>query len=40
MTDETKNPSNSVDQSADGKFHAFYSGQVVFENDRVKRFET
>jgi hypothetical protein len=40
MTDETKNPSNRVDPSTGGKFHAFWRGRVVFENGRVKRFET
>ena len=40
MTDEIKNPSSRVDPSANGKFHAFWRGRVVFENGRVKRFET
>ena len=40
MTDEIKNPSNRVDPSTGGKFHAFWRGRVVFENGRVKRFET
>jgi hypothetical protein len=40
MTDEIKNPSNRVDASTGGKFHAFWRGRVVFENGRVKRFET
>jgi hypothetical protein len=40
MTDETKNPSNRVDPSTGGKFNAFWRGRVVFENGRVKRFET
>lgn len=40
MTDETKEPNNRVDRSANGKFHAFWHGRVVFENGRVKRFET
>ena len=40
MTDEIKNPSNRVDASTGGKFHAFWRGRVVFENGRVKLFET
>jgi hypothetical protein len=40
MIGETKNPNNRVDQSASGEFHAFWRGTVVFENGRVKRFET
>lgn len=40
MTDEIKNPSNRVDPSANGTFHAFWHGRVVYENGRVKRFET
>ena len=37
MTDKIKNPNNRVD---DGKFHVFWNGRVVYENGRVKRFET
>lgn len=40
MADETKDPNNRVDASHDGKFHAFWRGRVVFENGRVKRFES
>ncbi len=40
MADKIKNPDNRVDASANGKFHAFWCGRVVFENGRVKRFET
>jgi hypothetical protein len=40
MTEENKNPNNRVDASTNGKFHAFWNGRVVFENGRVKRFET
>ena len=40
MTDEIKNPNNRVDPSHDGKFHAFWHERVVYENGRVKRFET
>ena len=40
MTDEIKNPSNRVDASHDGKFHAFWHEQMVYEYGRVKRFET
>jgi pyoverdine/dityrosine biosynthesis protein Dit1 len=37
---ELKTDDNRVDATIDGKFHAFWHGQVVFENGRVKRFET
>jgi len=40
MTDETKTSDNRVDLTHDGKFHSFWHGRVVFENGRVKRFET
>ena len=40
MIGEIKNPSNRVDPSHDGKFHAFWHERVVYENGRVKRFET
>lgn len=40
MTGEIKNPENRVNATSDGKFHAFWHGRVVFENGRVKRFET
>ena len=40
MADEIKDPSNTVDRAADGVFHAFWHGRVVFENGRVKRFKT
>ena len=40
MADEIKNPSNSVDRSANGTFLAFGRGQMVYEKGRVKRFET
>ncbi len=40
MTDEIKNPSNRVDPLANGTFHAFWRGRMVYENGRVKRFET
>jgi hypothetical protein len=40
MTDEIKNANNKIDASTNGKFHAFWHGRVVFENGRVKRFET
>ena len=40
MTDEIKNPDNRVDRSANGGFIAFWRGQVVYENGRVKKFET
>jgi hypothetical protein len=37
--DENKNLSNRVDPSANG-FHAFWHGRMVYDNGRVKRFET
>jgi len=40
MTEEIKNPSNRVDRSANGRFHAFWRGQVVYDNGRVREFET
>ncbi len=41
MTDEKKKlTSNRVDASSNGGFIAFWQGRVVFENGRVKRFET
>ena len=40
MPDEIKNPRNRVEPSTNGGFIAFWSGQVVYENGRVKRFET
>jgi hypothetical protein len=40
MADTIKNPSNRVDRSANGTFHAFWREQMVYENGRVKHFET
>jgi hypothetical protein len=40
IADETRNQSNRVDASIGGKFHAFWNRRVVFENGRVKRFES
>jgi hypothetical protein len=41
MTDEIKNPNNQVGRSANGRFHAFRHGYVVYDdNGRVKEFET
>jgi hypothetical protein len=40
MTDENENPNNGVDCSANGSYHAYWHGRVVYENGRVKRFET
>ena len=40
MADTMKNPSNRVDRSANGIFYAFWREQMVYENGRVKRFET
>jgi hypothetical protein len=40
MTDENEILSNRVDRSANGTYHPYWHGQVVYENGRVKRFET
>jgi hypothetical protein len=40
MTQEITNPNNRVDPSPNGMFLAFWNGRVVFENGRVKRFQT
>jgi len=40
VADDIKNPSNRVDRSADGKFHAFWRGQVVYQSGGIKEFET
>jgi hypothetical protein len=40
MVDEIRNPNNRVDRSANGGFTAFWHGQMVYENGRVKKFET
>jgi len=40
MADESKNPNNRVDRSADGTFLAFWQGQVVYRNGRVMHFKT
>jgi hypothetical protein len=40
MADTIKNPSNRVDSSANGIFYAFWRAKMVYENGRVKRFET
>jgi hypothetical protein len=42
VVEEIRNPNSNVERSArpHGMFHAFWNGRVVFENGRVKRFET
>jgi hypothetical protein len=40
MTDEIRQPNNRVDRSANGAFIALWRGQVVYENGRVKKFES
>ena len=40
MADEIKNPTNRVDRSASGKFHAIWRGQLVYMGGRIKEFET
>jgi hypothetical protein len=37
---EIKTNENRVDRSANDTFLAFWRGRVVYENGRVKRFET
>jgi hypothetical protein len=37
---EIKTNENRVDRSANGTFLAFWRGRVIYENGRVKRFET
>jgi hypothetical protein len=37
---EIKTDENRVDRSANGTFLAFWRGRVVYQNGRVKRFET
>jgi hypothetical protein len=39
MADTIKNPSNRVESSANGIFYALRE-KMVYENGRVKRFET
>jgi hypothetical protein len=40
MTSEFKNWRNRVERSVSGGFNAFWRGQDVYENGRVKKFET
>jgi hypothetical protein len=40
MSDEIKNTSNRVDRSANGRFHVFWRGQLVYVNGKVREFET
>jgi hypothetical protein len=40
MTDEIENSRSQVDHSPSGGFIAFWNGKVVYENGRVKKFET
>ena len=37
---EIKTNENKVDRSANGTFLTFWRGRVMYENGRVKRFET
>ena len=39
MTAENNNQINRVDSLADGTYHAFWRGRMVYENGRVKRFK-
>jgi hypothetical protein len=40
MTSEFKNWRNRVERSTSGGFNAIWRGQDVYENGRVKKFET
>ena len=40
MADTIKNTSNRVDSLANGIFYAFWREKMVYENGRVKHFET
>jgi hypothetical protein len=40
MTEETENPKNAVERSVSGGFTATWRGRTVYENGRVKKFET
>jgi len=40
MNDVIKNPSNHVDRTSDGRFHAFWHSQLVVTKDgRMRQFE-
>jgi hypothetical protein len=40
MSEEVKDRRHRVDRSADSTFLAFWRGQIVYEDGRVKHFET
>jgi hypothetical protein len=40
MIGEFNNSRNRVERSASGGFNAIWRGQVVYENGRVKKFES
>ena len=40
MTGDFNNSRNRVERSARGGFNAIWRGQVVYENGRVKKFES
>jgi hypothetical protein len=40
MTEIIKNPSNRVNRTFNATFQAFWNGRDVYENGRVKHFET
>ena len=40
MTNEVENPKNAVERSVTGGFTAVWHGRTVYENGRVKKFET
>jgi len=39
MVNQNRDPINRVDQSADARFLAFWHGQVVYQNGRVRHFK-
>ena len=40
MTKEIESPKNTVERSVSGGFTATWRGRMVYENGRVKKFET
>jgi hypothetical protein len=40
VSDKIEDTNNRVDRSSGGGFIAFWKGSIVYENGRVKRFET
>jgi hypothetical protein len=36
----SEGPSHKVEKTGDGRFMAYWNGRVVYQNGRIKRFET